>query len=259
MGIGVWILGCASLGWLRAAGAEAPADQRSLTDQITETRPAEKKSPAADRQAVSARELEIRVRQLTDSLALANAEAELFRNLYSDLRQRNAILGIEALTADQNSMQEKLVQAVKEAYQSSQDRRRMAEALEGVLKSSRELIQSASELDPSLRAEYEVAVRTATGVLSGSSAGPIPIAGDMHDGQVVHVKEDGSAVIVNVGRQHGVREGTPFFVLRDGRPVGRVKVVLVRDYISAALIELESGKQISDLHVGDRLKVLTSK
>lgn len=229
-------------------GAEAPAN-RSLSGQ-TET--------VAKGKETSREELLKTIEQLTESAALANAEADFFRRLYQDLRSRDEALGVDALTADQKRLEDRVLAGVKEAYQAEQKRREGARALETLLKASQDLIQDAQHLDPQKRAEFEVAVRMAKGVLEGRGEGPIPIGTSLNDGRIVDLNGDLKTVVINLGKSQGVREGMPFRVIREDRVIGRLTVIIAREQLSAALVDPAAGEKMN-LKVGDRVTVAAEK
>lgn len=199
------------------------------------------------------------IEQLTESAALANAEADFFRQLYQDLRSRDEALGVDALTGDQKRLEEKLLAAVKEAYQTEQKRRDTLKALEALLATSQSLITDARNLNPEKRAEYEVAVRTSRNVLEGKGQGPIAIGTSLNDGKIVDLGGELKSVVINLGKSQGVREGMPFWVIRgENKVVGRLTVIIVREQLSAAVVDLSAGSK-TDLKVGDRVAVAAEK
>jgi hypothetical protein len=46
-----------------------------------------------------------------------------------------------------------------------------------------------------------------------------------------------NAVIINIGKSQGVREGMSFIIYRENDQVGTMKIVLARDQVSAGLVE----------------------
>ena len=111
--------------------------------------------------------------------------------------------------------------------------------------SASEAIRSADKVDPKKRAEFEEELRLIkTLIVPGlrerdADARP---AGDvdtsaLDEAKVINVKRDLSLVVLNVGREQGVKLGMPFQVIRDGRLVAVVVVVDVRDKVCGALIE----------------------
>jgi hypothetical protein len=237
-----------------------PAAERSLTADKPATDSAvapatAPKTDAADLSGLSREQLEARVKQLTDELAAANAESEKFRQQWADLKLRDEALGVEALTADQQKMEDRIVEDAKQIYQGEMKHREMLTLLQKLLETTDQLMQEAPKYDPKLLAEYEETSRSARDYIEGHGGKAIPIAGSLADGRVADTNPDLNAVILNLGKTQGVKEGMPFGIYQEDVKVATVKVVLARDLVCAAQIEwLSPG---AELHVGDRAQVLT--
>ena len=209
--------------------------------------------PTPDLSTLSREELEARVKSLTQDLASANAESESFREQWQDLRLRDEALGVEALTVDDQKLEDKLVQAVKELYQSEMKRREALALLAKLLDTTQQILATAPKEDPKTRNDYEVASRSARDYLAGRSGSAIPLGEALDDGRIADLNPGLNAVVLNLGKTQGVKEGMPFLIYQDNVEIGTVKVVLARDLVSAALIE--SVKPNAVLKVGDRAAV----
>ncbi len=95
--------------------------------------------------------------------------------------------------------------------------------------------------------------RSAKAYLAGRSGSAIPLASSLTDGQIADINPDLNAVILNLGKTQGVKEGMPFLIYQDNVEVGKVKIVLARDQVSAA--QVEDLKPNTVLKVGDRAAV----
>jgi hypothetical protein len=206
-----------------------------------------------DVSSLTREQLEDRVKALSASLASANTESEYFREQWTELRLRDEALGVEALTVDESKLEDKLVQAVKELYQSEMKRREALVLLDKLLTSTDQMLQTAPNYDPKVRADYEVATRGAKAYLAGHSGAAIPLASSLSDGRIADTNPELNAVILNLGKTQGVKEGMPFLIYQDNVEVGTVKIVLARDLVSAA--QIESLKPNTVLKVGDRAVV----
>jgi hypothetical protein len=231
-----------------------PDSDRSLNAEKTATEPATTNA-APDLSGLSREQLETRVRTLEEDLTAANAESELFLKQWQDLKLHDEALGVDALTDDQRALQDKLVQAVKELYQSEMKRREAVQLLQKLLDSTNALLQTAPDYAPKVRSDYEVASRSAKEYLAGHSGAAIPIGESLADGRIADVNPDLNAVVLNVGKTQGVKEGMPFLIYRDADQLATVRVVLARDLVSAALIE--TIKPNTTLKIGDRAAVQT--
>ena len=209
--------------------------------------------PAPDVSTLSREELEAKVKSLTQDLASANAEAESFREQWEDLKLRDEALGVVALTADDQQREERLTAAVAELYRSEMRRREALQLMAKLLDTTQKLIATAPKEDPQVRSDYEVASRAAKDYLAGHDGAAIPIGESLDDGRIADLNPDLNAVVINLGKSQGVKEGMPFLVYQDNVEIGTVKVVLARDLVSAAVVE--SVKPNAVLKVGDRAAV----
>jgi len=215
------------------------------------TNPETNASP--DLSGLTREQLEARIKTLTDSLASANAETEAFRQKWEALKLEEEALGVEALTVDEKAQKDKLVQAVAELYQSEMKRREALPLLDKLLTTTALMLQTAPNYDPKVRADYEVATRAAREYLAGHSGAEIPLASSLTDARISDVNTQLNAIILNVGKNQGVKEGMPFLIYQENQAVGTAKIVLARDMISAALIQ--DLKPNTVVKVGDRVAV----
>jgi hypothetical protein len=208
-----------------------------------------------DLSGLTREQLEAKTKSLMDNLAAANTESEYFREQWTELKLRDEALGVEALTVDESKMEDKLVQAVKELYQSEMKRREALVLLDKLLSTSDQLLQTAPNFDPKIRADYEIATRSAKAYMAGHSGAAIPLGVTLADARVADANPDLNSVVLNVGRNQGVKEGMPFLIYEDTTEVGTVKVVLARDLVCAA--QVESVRPNKLIRVGDLAKVQT--
>ncbi len=250
---------------LKTAGAQTPV-AGSLTEEAKQGRQDAADAPQGSAPADPARQvadLREQVVQLRESLALADADAEAFRKQWQDLRLRNQALGIDALTDDEKRLQNRVVEAVKELYQSEQERRNAVNRLQQLIDAGQNVLKGAAKIDPQKLADYEIAVRAARDFLDTRDRADVPAPQDASHGQIVHVNGSLNAVVLNLGGAAGVKPGMPFRVFRaDGpggqeREIARLRAFQVREMVCAALVEsVEKGK---DLKIGDPVAVAAEK
>lgn len=206
-------------------------------------------------------ELERRNERLAQSFAVADAEADLFREQYQQLRLQNVALGMDALTGDEKALRQRLVLAVSEGYQREMQRREAVNLLGNLLVAARRVLAQAESVDAERRDTFEVAARLVEGYLTGTSIGRFEVGQSLQDGKVVDVNDKLSMVILNIGSGQGVEPGMPFSILRNGSIVGKVKVYNVFEQFSYALIESREhlDKQDEPPLIGDKVKVWTSR
>jgi hypothetical protein len=210
-------------------------------------------TPVLDPATMTRDQLQDRVKTLSEQLATVNKESEYFREQWTELKLRDEALGVEALTVDEAKLEDKVVQAVKEAYQNEMKHREALLLLGKLLDTTDQMLATAPNYDPKVRAEYEVTSRAAKEVIAGHSGAAIPLASSLADGRVVDCNPDLNAVILNLGKSQGVKEGMPFTIYHDTTEVGTVKIVLARDQVSAAQVEILKPNLVPK--VGDRAVV----
>ena len=98
-----------------------------------------------------------------------------------------------------------------------------------------------------------MASRSAKAYLAGGSGAAIPVAVSLADGRIADTNPELNAVVLNLGKSQGVKEGMVFLIYQDNVEVGKVKIVLARDLVSAAQVESLAPK--AELKVGDRATV----
>jgi hypothetical protein len=209
--------------------------------------------PAPDLSSLTREQLEAKVKSLSENVALANNESEFFRQQWQELKLRDEALGVDALTVDQQKLEDKLVQSVKELYQSEMKRREAVLVLDKLLGSTEQLLQTAPNYLPKTRSDYEEATRAAKDYLAGHEAAAIPMGVSLSEGQICDVNDQLNAVVINLGKSQGVKEGMTFNVYRDNAQLGTMKIILARDLVSAGLVE--NLKADTHLKAGDRVAV----
>jgi hypothetical protein len=193
---------------------------------------------------------------LTESLAIANAEAEMFKRQNAELNLRLEALGIAGLDKDPGKIEQRLLAAVRELRAAKEQNEKALSQLIRLSESIQVLIRSAEKLDPNARLAVEAELRKTNEIL-GSPTGAATaeaVAATLTDAIVIDTKENLSLVVINVGEKQNTRVGMPFQVWRDGRRIGTIRVVDVRDRFSGAIIQsLESEDK--PIKSGDRVKV----
>jgi hypothetical protein len=193
-----------------------------------------------------------------ENLALARTEADYFHQKWAELRIRTEALGLEALTGNEKALQDKVARLAGELYRSEKARLQMEQAISTLIAAAREFHQAGPLERAQKRAAYEVAVRQASALI-GTEADPtrIQIANDHLSGFVATFDAELDVVIANFGRAQGARTGMPYRILRDGKVIGRCKLIEVREYLSAALVDGVIKNET--VKAGDRLLLETVK
>jgi len=196
------------------------------------------------------------IKELTQSLANANAEAETYKRQASDLSLKLQALGIAGVEKDGDKIEQRLLAAVRDLRLAKQQNEDYRAGLIQLSEAVMALLKATENIAPENRMAVETELRR-TGELIGSPQGAAPaeaVEATLQDAMVVDVRDELSLVVANVGEKQGAKIGMPFQVWRDGKKIGVVRVVDVRDRISGAVIQnLENPK--NPVKAGDRLRV----
>lgn len=197
------------------------------------------------------------IRTLNESLAVANAECEVFRRQYGDLKTRMEALGLASVGDNKEALQQRLLKAVNDLRLLRDEKDKLSDCMMGLSESVVLYMKTASGADPRLRLQIEAQIRAANEAVDDAvakeAAGNTPVEGNLNDGRVISLKEEYSLVVVNLGRLQGVKVGTPFIVVRGDKYVGKARVVDVREKISGAVIE-EYGSNTEKVKIGDTMR-----
>jgi len=202
------------------------------------------------------------IKSLTDSLAVSNSEAEVFRKEAADLKLRMEALGVDGLSGDKSKLEQRLLKAVRDLQLVQNEKDKLADELVQLSEAVLRYTKGATTDDAEARLSLEGRMRNVAGALGipgnetgDSNAGNTAGGGsDLTNGMVISIKEELSLVVANVGSRQGVKVGMPFRLIRGDTEIGVVRVVDVREKISGAVIQsLDSEK--NKIKVGDRLRV----
>lgn len=193
----------------------------------------------------------------TNELLMAQAEAQAYREAWSQLQRRDELLGLSALSGDVRDSHDKVVRLSGELI-------RAEKALQTLMSQAKNVMAGATawagETSPvkkaAARAEFESAKRTwEAQMVAGSS--PRALASGVTDAQIVAVDPAQQSLVLNLGSRQGAREGMPFRIVRGDQVIGNCRLLEVRELISAGMTEkLTDGIQPK---VGDRVSVLAQK
>jgi hypothetical protein len=187
------------------------------------------------------------IRLLTESLAVARTESELFHKKWGEAQLRAQTLGVDFVDSDMSQTQRQLAESVRALYLADAERQRLVAQVDRLIEVLQKPGDVAGEVartkallgavDPS------VSGRTANGQAEGGLGGAT----------VLDVNPDLRLVALNIGQVQGARIGMPMVVIRGERVVAELKVVEVRQRICGAL--LEQVKDGVTLKTGDVARV----
>jgi hypothetical protein len=187
------------------------------------------------------------LRTLTESLAIARTESELFQKLWAEAQVRVQTLGANLSEADGGAQRE-FVETLRALYLAEAERQRLAEQLTKLV--------TVIESNGDVAVELEKAKR-----LLAASEKPVspktPVRPNaLESAKVLEVSPKLRLVVLDVGAQQGARIGMPMIVLRGNREVAGLRIVEVRQKICGALIE--KIEHNVTLQAGDTARVTKS-
>ena len=194
------------------------------------------------------------VKTLTDSLAESNAEAELFRRKFSDLKLRMEALGLESANKDRAKLEQRLLTAVSDLQLQQKEREQYRDQMLRLSEALLQFLQTSQGGDGKARAELEAQLRSTNALIGKTESGTPSEQSTLMDGRVISVKEEWALVVGNFGEKQGVKLGMPLRVMRGDRVIATLRVVDVRQKICGAVIQ-ELGSEKDRIRVGDTLQV----
>jgi chromosome segregation ATPase len=255
--------GWVCLGLAMELAAQGDTGQSSFTDldiEFTETqlnlRTAADENRALKRGLEESRQA---VKTLTESLAVANSEAELFRRETAELKLRLEALGLESATDDRAGLEQRLLKAVRDLQLVTEEKQKLSEQLVKLSEALIRFLKGVESSDPEARMALEAELRSAgqaLGLVPANVHEATPVASSLTDAMVISYKEDFQLIVVNAGEKQGMKIGMPLEIWRESSLVGRALVVDVRDKISGAVIQ-DTSSMKEKVKVGDRLRVET--
>ena len=194
------------------------------------------------------------VKALTESLGIANSEAEMFKRQSAEFSLKLDALGIAGLEKDKSKIEQRLLSAVRDLRLLKKQNEDEVNQLVRLTEAVQVLIKNSNQVDADSRMAVEAELRKTNEILGNPQNTTNVPTPTLSDGVVVDVRGDLSLVVINLGEKHGARIGMPFQVWRGDKRIGQVRVIDVRERISGAIIQnLES--ETEPIGAGDRLKV----
>jgi hypothetical protein len=175
------------------------------------------------------REQTAAIRTLTESLAVARTESEMFQKLWTQAQVRVQTLGSDLTDTDSAATQRQLVETLRALYTAEAERQRLVQQLGRLV--------AAVESNGNVEAEI-----AATKSLLAASDNPGPTTSaagrsTLDAAKVLEVNLKLRLVVLDVGAQQGARIGMPLLIFRSDRVVGELRIIEVRPKICGALIE----------------------
>ena len=200
---------------------------------------------------------EAAIKGLTESLAVANGETELFKRKADDISARVESLGVSPSGREEEALRTRLIAAVRDMRLLQKENDSVREKLVQISESVMSLLKSSEGINADARLKVEESLRTVSSLLNTSKSSPASEVG-LTSGSVVEVKPDLSLVVANLGSRQGVKNGMPFQVWRGDKQIASVRVVDVRDALSGAIVQ-NTINSTESVRAGDTLRIDTTR
>ena len=200
---------------------------------------------------------EAAIKGLTESLAVANGETELFKRKADDLTERVESLGIQPSGNEVESLRTRLLAAVRDLRIVQKEKDAAKDQLIAMTESVMELLKNSEGIDAKSRLKVEESLRSASALVNKDDTKAVTAAG-LTSGRVVDTKPDLALVVANIGSRQGVKTGMPFQVWRGEKQIASVRVVDVRDAVSGAIVQ-NTITPTESVRTGDTLRIDTTR
>lgn len=200
---------------------------------------------------------EAAIKGLTESLAVANGETELFKRKADDLSARAEALGIQTAGNETDALRTRLLAAVRDLRLLQKEKDAAREQLVALTESVMQLLKTSEGIDAKSRLKVEENLRSASALISKEETKTTSAAG-LTSGRVVDTKPDLALVVANLGSRQGVKTGMPFQVWRGEKQIASVRVVDVRDSVSGAIVQ-NTVTPAETVRTGDTLRIDTTR
>lgn len=199
---------------------------------------------------------EAAIKGLTESLAVANGETEVFRRKSAELNERIESLGLSAQGGD-DALRTRLLAAVRDLRLLQKENDETKERLVALTESVMGLLKASEGIDPKARLSVEENLRAANALIGRSAKGQGTTSG-LTGGRVINVKPELALIVADLGSRQGVKTGMPFQVWRGDKQVASVRVVDVRDAVSGAIVQ-NTVTPSESVRTGDVLRIDTTR
>ncbi len=248
----------ASLAFLLALSGASARDDRSLTDFESGSPEEGYKLPDPETYDVVALKEQLlmarsQIKNLSEGIASANIEAEIFKRQLSEAQLRLEAIGLSNIDNDPSRLEARLLQAIRELRVLKEKNQAAIDQLVKLSEAITILVKTSGQIKTEARVAVEASLRETAQILGATEINASPET-NLLDARVVDRKDDLSLIVANVGSANGVKVGMPFQILRDGQLIGNAKVIDVRERISGAVIQNLSSEK-TRVEKGDTLKV----
>lgn len=188
--------------------------------------------------------LERQLATMRESYAMARADADAARSQLREIRERLEALGGSAL----GESEERLIETVAQLRRSQQQLQEMRQCMLRLTAAVGTYLQSALVEDAEARVALEAAMLDADVALGFRQPQQDEFTGSLDAATVLSIDSESGLIVINAGREAGVKVGMPMLITRGSETVAEAIVTDVRKKVSGLLVRK---------HLNPTLKVST--
>ena len=213
---------------------------------------------AADGEAEDARDAKITSleRQLTtlrESYAMARSDADAARSQLREIRARLEALGGSAL----GDSEERLIETVAQLRSTQEQLELTRQSLLRLTAALSTYLQSALVEDAEARAGLEAAMLDADVALGLRQPQQDENTGTLDEATVLSIDAESGLIVINAGREAGVKVGMPMLITRGAETVAEAIVTDVRKKVAGMLVRKHLNPTLK-VSVGDQASLTSN-
>jgi len=198
-------------------------------------------------------------KELVKSLAEAVRVSEEHVAVARDVQLKLQAFGVDLFTMEENSLQGRLLKAVRDLDISHQEKEAQARALEALGESFTKYLAATKKVaaDGAIVEAGEAIKMSLQAVALANDTGKNRSNGKtaLDKSKVVSIDSEIGLLVLDMGRSEGIKVGTPVAVLRGDQPIYTAMIVDVRDSICGAVLQ-DKVAENSGVKVGDSVRLL---
>lgn len=233
---------------------------------------AQQRSSQAQAQAFEMRELQMALQATRRELAAVKAQnsqykktiAEAFRVgeeqglKANDLHEKLEALGVDLLSNSDENLQQRLIKAVRDINILQQESDRQRKAIHELSEAFLKYLAQTPNVNEGIKAEANTAIAKSAKALKPLVDSEQNGATPLNKSQIISYNDKLSLIVLNAGKETGVRIGTPISIWRNDRVLYSAIIINVRESISGALLQADIA-QVGPPMVGDKIRPITSQ
>ncbi len=216
----------------------------------------------AQAQAASLQDAQVRSelqrKELVKSLSEAVRVSEEHVAAARELQLKLQAFGIDLFTQDEASLEQRLLKAVRDLDITQQELDRRTTQLTALSEAFLKYLQATSDAPADERVAAQEAIDEAGKALADLADAEKGEGRDLSKTQIVSIDSEIGLIVLDAGREAGLRVGTPITILRGQRPIYSAMIVDVRDSITGAVLQ-DRLADVQDVAVGDGIRLLPNQ